>query len=209
MGCDIHVHLEQWIPVNGVECWKNVDYWRRNPYYGPDMDPEDHEREFEVVSVFHKRDYGLFALLADVRNYQDYEPIDQPRGIPEDADSYTRASYDWWEGDAHSASYFTLEELVLALDRAGIVEYSGMVPPEFAKALDEEGTTPMLACACTTDPTWVHRTWHEPSPLAALVDAIQARVLEDHYAANADEERKTKILANAAVKWRIVFWFDN
>jgi hypothetical protein len=48
-----------------------------------------------------------------VRNYglDRIEPICEPRGVPEDASDGYRYVVDRWDGDGHSHSYFTLEEL--------------------------------------------------------------------------------------------------
>jgi hypothetical protein len=50
--------------------------------------------------------------LADVRNSGGVEPIDYPRGIPEDLSSGYKYAVDRWDGDGHSHSYFTLDELM-------------------------------------------------------------------------------------------------
>ena len=42
--------------------------------------------------------------------------IDEPRGIPEDASEYIAKEHERWESDAHSASYFTVEELLTVRD---------------------------------------------------------------------------------------------
>ena len=43
MGCDIHLYTERKRSVNGKTQWINVDYWKKNPYYGDD----EYEREYE------------------------------------------------------------------------------------------------------------------------------------------------------------------
>jgi hypothetical protein len=47
-----------------------------------------------------------------VRNGYDVDPIDFPRGIPDDLSSGYMYIVDRWEGDGHSHSYFTLHELL-------------------------------------------------------------------------------------------------
>jgi len=63
-------------------------------------------------SFYSGRNYYLFAILADVRNDGSVEPISQPRGIPEDCSYPYKLLLDRWGMDAHSESYFTLEELL-------------------------------------------------------------------------------------------------
>ena len=63
--------------------------------------------------MYNGRSYYLFAILADVRNGSgEVEPIDYPRGIPDDASSGYKYVVDRWDGDGHSHSYFTLDELI-------------------------------------------------------------------------------------------------
>lgn len=86
MGCDIHSFAEK----------KNSDGTYSPVFYTP----------------FEDRHYGLFAFLADVRNYSQIEPLSQPRGMPADASQAIVDELKSWEDDAHSVSYFTLAELV-------------------------------------------------------------------------------------------------
>lgn len=101
MGCDIHTHAE--VKENGT--WKDagkifpINWGGRigTEYGGP----------------FESRNYGLFGLLADVRNYSCIKPIAEPKyKIPEDAAKETREDYEGWEGDGHTASWLTLEQLL-------------------------------------------------------------------------------------------------
>lgn len=57
------------------------------------------------------RNYGFFGWLADVRNYSAIEPLSQPKGIPGDVTTSVRLEYERWLGDAHSASWFYMDEL--------------------------------------------------------------------------------------------------
>ncbi len=88
MGCDIHLHVEIKL--------KNNDSWHH--YNHPKID----------------RWYKLFAKIANVRNYDEYgpiEPISQPKGFPHDASLTTKFDYDEWDCDAHSASWLNSEEI--------------------------------------------------------------------------------------------------
>ena len=84
MGCDIHPHFE--VKINGE--WK---------YYG--------EGDFD-------RNYNLFAKLAGVRNYNEIEKIDDPRGLPEDITEMTKIHNDFWNDNVHSHSWISSEEYV-------------------------------------------------------------------------------------------------
>ena len=47
-----------------------------------------------------------------MRNEFDLDPIDFPRGIPDDLSSGYKYITNRWDGDGHSHSYFTLHELL-------------------------------------------------------------------------------------------------
>lgn len=85
MGCDIHAYAE-----------------RRG---------EDGNWEL-IQEVFDGRSYSVFAFLAGVRNYSGIVPISEPRGIPDDISSGVRAKLEPWEGDVHSKSWLSMQELL-------------------------------------------------------------------------------------------------
>lgn len=86
MGCDIHLHVETKTP-NG---WREVE---------------------SLCDFYNSRNYSLFYLLAGVRGPEDFEPISEPRGLPNDLSATVRLSVEGWECDAHSRTWFTLAEL--------------------------------------------------------------------------------------------------
>lgn len=127
MGCDIHFYTERWTSSNNYEGprdlsedrdqklnevledvptkfrWVSADSWKK----------EDGEWRVEWnKQLYSDRNYYLFGILADVRNRGGVEPINYPKGIPDDASSGYRYMCDRWDGDAHSHSYFTLDELL-------------------------------------------------------------------------------------------------
>jgi len=105
MGCDIHVYLEKYTSVNGENKWVNVDHWQLNPDFGS----HENEREYDLIPFYWGRNYDLFSILAEVRG--SYDPIDDPRGLPEDVTDATRKEFERWGQDAHTPSYYTLKEL--------------------------------------------------------------------------------------------------
>jgi len=88
MGCDIHMGVEEYIEGR----WVLID-----------------------DDVYDARCYPLFALLAGVRNDEDWgiTPISEPRGIPDDASDRWRRSADYNrdEWSYHSYSWITGEDL--------------------------------------------------------------------------------------------------
>lgn len=105
MGCDIHCTWE--VRKDGV--WENQDEFKEEPW-GPSVTGRE---------ILWKRNYRLFAMLANVRNGygvagsdtgDGLEPIAEPRGIPEDAAEITKR---WAEDlDGHSRSHHTLAQLL-------------------------------------------------------------------------------------------------
>jgi hypothetical protein len=83
MGCDIHVYVE--VKVKGKWVLINAPYIRRN--------------------------YDLFAKMANVRNYENIKPISEPKGLPENISDGTKLYLDIWEDDAHSASWLSPKEM--------------------------------------------------------------------------------------------------
>lgn len=84
MGCDIHTFAEKKTETG----WKCLDF-----------------------QPFSERNYALFGLLADVRNYAAVTPVAAKRGIPRDCDPFILDEWDRMRGDAHSASWISMEEL--------------------------------------------------------------------------------------------------
>lgn len=82
------------------------------------------------------RNYDAFAILADVRNGyglagistgRGFNIIAPPKGVPDDASDFYNHKVDAWEGDGHSHSYFTVEELKVfnwdqTTEKTGLVE---------------------------------------------------------------------------------------
>lgn len=109
MGCDIHLYVEKRVK----DSWQSADKWTVDKY----------EKRLTVDfgdSFYHDRNYSLFAILADVRNGSGFAgvkigegfiPIHEPRGLPKDACAKVRKESERWDGDGHSHSFFTVQEL--------------------------------------------------------------------------------------------------
>ena len=84
MGCDIHVYVE-------YKPYSHSSYW------------------FLFAHVHLMRNYELFGVLAGVRS--EIAPLFPPRGLPDNVDIITDCDHRNEEGDAHTESWLTLEEL--------------------------------------------------------------------------------------------------
>lgn len=100
MGCDIHMHVEY------KDDRRTGGVWANGNFYSKDEDG------YHLVEFHSNRNYELFAILADVRNYDHVKCIAYPKGFPVDATEDVAFDYIRWGIDAHSASYFTLKELI-------------------------------------------------------------------------------------------------
>jgi len=127
MGCDIHFFVEKWTSSNDYDGPRDLSDDREQKL---NELLEDVPTEYRWVSAdkweledgnwhipwdleyYNNRNYYIFSILADVRNSGEVEPLDYPRGIPNDASIGYLYKCDQWDSDAHSHSYFTLEELL-------------------------------------------------------------------------------------------------
>lgn len=125
MGCDIHMWAEVKFEHRGGKMeWETIGHVFRNQYYRADAIPLitrdsdpyswDHHDPFAwndplTIHPYQDRNYVLFAILADMRNEWDIEPISQPRGFPDDMSGYMRREAQELE---HTPSWLSLAELV-------------------------------------------------------------------------------------------------
>ncbi len=151
MGCDIHSFAE--VKINGT--WEPVlTKPFKNPYYNserPTVIEDDYEWNAEKTNQpYTGRNYDLFAILADVRNGrgfagiktgEGFNPISEPKGLPDDVTDYTEGKSEEWGEDGHSHSFFTVKELkdydwhqvtmkraVLSLQQYKEIKDNGTVP---------------------------------------------------------------------------------
>ena len=106
MGCDIHMHVEFKSPK-----WTDDTRWKCGDYFTI-TDPTDPNCEPEYVGLYEHRNYDLFAVLAGVRSYGDFQCISSPKGLPDDVTEYVEKAHEEWGCDAHSTSYLTMREIV-------------------------------------------------------------------------------------------------
>lgn len=101
MGCDIHICVEIKTDRGDPNKWCCGDYFKMKVT----------DNTMEIVPIFELRSYCLFALLADVRNYDEITPISPQKGIPNDCCWNTQKELYDWSGDGHSYSWLTLREI--------------------------------------------------------------------------------------------------
>ena len=191
MECDIHLFVE----VNNNGVWESVDEWVTED----DYTSVEYEKRF-----YRGRNYDLFALLADVRNYHDIEPISPLKGLPNDISENVKQICDYWNSDAHSHSFFTLKDL-LAFDWNKSIKEAGYMNNErweiFNKSLHTDNPDYDLRYSYSqgigTTLKDTH-TWHEwEIPVKIAVNDFYDKTLPK--LVELDEPNKV----------RIVFFFDN
>lgn len=118
MGCDIHMHYE----VKNENGWSFYD-WKSEfviGHYDDGSAQYDYRKVFDHP-LYISRNYDLFAILANVRNGRGFagiptgygfNPISEPRGLPEDVTSIVKEDSNDWGGDGHSHSWLSLSEVL-------------------------------------------------------------------------------------------------
>lgn len=201
MSCDIHMYTEIKRTIRDKEVWVNVDDFRINPYYdGVDSS----ETQFVHQDLYGDRNYGLFTLLAGVRDYSEKTvPVSDPKGLPEDMSDFTAEAADRWDSDGHTHSWLTLAEIKSFQDKQPSITRSGLINQKQAAELDN-GVFPNSWCQGTNQEGYVRREWVEPSTtLVPLIEKMKERLKDEFYIYNDDYDKKMD------EKIRIVFWFDN
>lgn len=203
MGCDIHVYMEERVRTSEYPqgIWMSTDKWslRRGYFSNPEDGRPRMEVSFEDL-IYTARNYLLFSILAGVRNHYSITPISAPKGFPEDASEEVKAVYAYDKRDAHSASYFTLEEL-MAYDWDTVFEREYIVKNEL-DALTQFGEK-------------VVRMEDSPEGLTAIVETPVRKHVESFL--EVIEKMKKNLYINKDFPEynvepkdiRMVFWFDN
>ena len=203
MGCDIHLYTEELKTMDNKQKWHNCDNWRFNPYY--DEYP-DSERLMTHSSIYSERDYRLFSILANVRNYHNNDYISLPKGLPRDISQPTRSEAERWGGDGHSHSYFTMSELDEYIKNFKQVKVAGYITIGQSRKLDQ-GELPNSWCqgiSKNMESRYVHREWFDnDNPVKILFEKLKSHMEYVRWIFN-DEESPEHY-----DKFRIVFWFDN
>lgn len=109
MGTDINIFTEVYItdPAgSGRKIWYNADVYYKDPY-------ADRDKESLIISEICSTamNYSRFAVLANVRNYENAEYISEPKGMPCDCCPEAREAAEDMEKYAYSHSYLTLRDL--------------------------------------------------------------------------------------------------
>ena len=154
MGCDIH---ETYEIQQEDGSWKKHDYRAKYQSGEPDADgyrKTNYDKLFGDP-LYIGRCYRFFAFLADVRNGSGFAgcdtgdavvPIDEERGLPDDPSEDYAGEVENWDGDGHSHSWFTAEELANADWDQETTERCIIDLDDFPKFMSQKNTDGMSTC---------------------------------------------------------------
>lgn len=109
MGCDIHLFLES---QQSDGTWESCDVWEPLMYDGKVRWGEPRRA---LRTYTHGRNYNLFAALAGARKWHFLDcspPASPPKGVPEDMSIPVSDYYKLGEGNWHTPSWLTTEEIL-------------------------------------------------------------------------------------------------
>jgi hypothetical protein len=146
------------------------------------------------------RDYDMFALLANVRNYDNVKPFDgADRGLPDDVSPAMEKICEGWGVDGHSHTWYGLKELLeMDWDTKGEALSSGVIP------LD----TPETIGTMETYVEWVKTPFDErksPKSYCRSVYAINAKTISEEEAQkilSGETPRNPETIYYVQAQWR-------
>lgn len=235
MGCDIHIYVERknnnkWEVIKGINPWiseykswlDNAETEERKNYLLDRI--KTMEEKESIVSegwIYEGRNYNLFAILADVRNYYNIKPIIDPRGIPEDICKEINNEYESWSGDSHSCSYYTFKELLDFDWKNNYVENEGFVDEKTYKNFKQTGDP--YPCSkgvgggnvekvlnCEMDRIIKNKyPWENDKSFYTIIKWKESfKEIGEQLLNNINRYIKDNNVLNLE-DYRIVFWFDN
>lgn len=192
MGCDIHIYREK--KIGGK--WVTADEWDPN-YYDQGRAGVPYEKR-----AYTGRNYELFGLLS--KGVRSEHPFSlDARGVPADMSPEVALDVESWNGDGHSHSHVTLQELKDLHARLAneMIKVDGMIDGDRLKQLREtiaagQPDYKLLFpyCAWTSQASWVKfeqevpAIWYFGVELDEIIKSFEGIDGEDH---------------------RFIFFFDN
>ena len=238
MGCDIHSYVEkkegsEWVAVRNInpriaeyEKWVKQAEVRGNFEQAKINKEAILKMKKEELTVFegwllNDRNYALFAILADVRNNYGIIPIDNPKGLPANLSKKVLECSTEWEGDGHSYSYFTFEELLNYDWVNNFIVQEGFVDEKNYVCFKENGK-PQSWCGdisgggiekilnYTMDRVVKRKySWEEDKKFYTAVKWTEkCENIAEYFLNSLDTYILENYIANLA-DHRIVFWFDS
>ncbi len=135
-------------------------------------DDERVQWEYYLDRALGSRNYCFFAILADVRNGRGFggmdtgngfNPISEPRGLPEDVSLEVKRQFDHYGVDGHSHSYFTLKELL---------EYDWEQETVHRGLINEKEYSRMLSTGSSSPSYWAGAMYGADNTQISLADML-------------------------------------
>lgn len=209
MGCDIHLKLERRLKqdekviVTPEQKNENGEIVQKEISYVNKADEWMNCYIITYGTTWSNRTYGMFAKLANVRNYWNIKPIEQ-RGLPDDATNQTIAKY----------GYTILDRDPSKEEEDDWYELGWVGKSKAEKWINNEGCN---VIEINGQKYVVNPDWHSPNwcTTQEMEDAINEIFFKDGvYSGDAEEwlallgamkgyEQSGKYVCRA------VFWFDN
>lgn len=139
--CDAILNYRSWAPDEWVKNGGDADEYdthEDNLITITETKTSEDDQEWMMNEPLDSRNYTLFAVLANVRNYDGgMTPIADPKGIPEDASAEVKSFSDSYGADGHSHTWLTLSEFD-DYNFDDDVTYTGIVSEsQYARMVDE------------------------------------------------------------------------
>jgi hypothetical protein len=172
MGCDIHAYIEY--------KEKEGEEWR----------------SFGHEYFYLCRDYDMFAVMAGVRNYKEYEPVSEPKGLPEDIA---------WQAKQGNTLYIVYKDEC---------DDEGYVTEETANDWISRGYSKMVGDRRVTHPDWHTHSWLTLNELRECFKRVEKIVIGQEHPRCFDVSHDCLMACMEAIEKRgytsrLVFWFDN
>jgi hypothetical protein len=196
MGCDIHIYREKL--VDGK--WVTGDTWTKH-----EECDNDEEAYWSHSEVGGDRNYSLFRALAQVRCYRDTPKASFPEmGMPETASKEVTREERRWDGDGHTHSHLSLNQLkhLQFFAKGEMVTISGF---KFREDLDE-----LNESIASGNPNWdLLHPYYENNPCDSRFKAFKIEVPVSYGYSAQLQEIIDGLEEIGGDDQRIVFWFDN
>lgn len=193
MGCDIHFYVEKRDTETGK--WDLVDELVHEDGYAT----TDYRKSF-----YRGRSYNLFSILADVCNGrgfagvktgEGFQPISDPRGVPDDASTGYKQLVESYGVDGHSHSFHTVRHLLdydwtQVTGLQGWVNFSGW--EDWSRWARKDGIGPESYCGGVSGPNVQHV---EPEAMDAIVTQYRQLSTKEDREAFAAQHHSTYALA--------------
>jgi len=177
MGCDIHCIVEKkgndgmWKAIKGQGCLikmckehiheavkqnnkDNIDYYTKR------LLEYRKSHGLSIEWIFDDRHYELFALLADVRNYDEWPALFAGRGLPPHPSTSTQSELKEWDSDAHSLTYFSLKDIKDAKWDQKVIRTAVVEDGDWNEFLQHpDWKWPHCYCMWTSSTTAHERSW--------------------------------------------------